>query len=189
MVIEVVGTMLSGLTLLFDRIDRAPDAKAQIPDLREALLDLDGWLDEWIVAAEATNSLILEEALRKPTVFRDALLDQGSRAAMVVRRAERDGNKLQLNIAGDANASARLSRLFEIYAPELARELQSLVESRYLWLNSMFDQNARSVVDALKANRELPDEVRRDLERSVADLLRAQEQLRGFIRSSFPITS
>ena len=79
MILEAISTLLAAISIVFSRLDRRHDAVMATPDLRSGLLQLDGLLENWLVAAQATNTAaatwvgfdLLEFALRHQLAVAD----------------------------------------------------------------------------------------------------------------------
>lgn len=149
------------------------------PDLRSGLLQLDGLLEEWLVAAQATNIAAgtwLPESGDDLMNYR--LTTQGDLADQVLGMVQSP-----LRAGSDDPVSrdaAPLRRLFEIYAPAESARVAEWAKDRYDLVNQMLDDKQTQTPTQAKAWEA-------QLRESYDNLRLAQRQLRKFIRSSFPL--
>ena len=138
MILEAISTLLTAVGIVFSRLDRHHDAAMAAPDLRSGLLQLDGLLEEWLVAAQATNIAAgtwLPESGDDLLNYR--LTTQGDLADQVhgmVQSPLRAGSDDP--VSRDA---APLRRLFEIYAPAESARVAEWAKDRYDLVNQMLE--------------------------------------------------
>lgn len=179
MILEAISTLLTAVSIVFSRLDRHHDAAMATPDLRSGLLQLDGLLEEWLVAAQATNTAAttwLTESGNDLMEFR--LTTQGDLADQVLGVVQSP-----LGAGSDdpvRRDTAPLRRLFEIYAPTESVHITEWAKDRYDLVNQMLDD--RQTQAPIQA-----EEWEAQLRESYDNLRQAQLQLREFIRSSFPL--
>lgn len=179
--IAAIGALLTAISIVFSRLDRHHDAAMATPDLRWGLLQLDGLLENWLVAAQATNMVVATRPAASGDELERQLHRQGDLASEVF-------DAVQSPLDAGSNLPVRpdtaaLRRLFEIYAPA---ESAHVVE----WAEGRYDLVYRMLHDLAQARRtQTPAQVK-SLEaqfmESYDNLLQARSELREFIRSSFP---
>lgn len=180
--IAAIGVLLTAINIVFSRLDRHHDATMATLDLRWGLLQLDGLLENWLVAAQATNMAVATWPAASGDELEHRLKGQGSLARKIL-------NTVQSPLDAGSNLpvspdTAALRRLFEIYAPAESAHVAEWAEDRYDLVNRM-------LYDLAQARRtQTPSQVKSweaQLRKSYDNLLQAQSQLREFIRSSFPV--
>jgi hypothetical protein len=176
--LEAIGVLLAAATLVLSRLDRREDAAHLAPDLYLGLLQLDRILDEWLVAAEATNAAAAWLS-GSDDWLRYKLGSQLSPARAVLARV--GGAGPDLHEPSDASVAA-LRRLIEIYAPEHAAQVSEWARSRYELVNQMMDD----LTWARQSGVTIADNPwEGQLSDTYADLKRAQDRLRDFLRENF----
>lgn len=183
MIIEAIGALLAAVTIVFSRLDRHHDAEMAVPDLRSGLLQLDGVLEEWLVAAQATNAAA---ATWLPASGDELTRRLGGQS--VLAREVLGAIQSPLDAGSDVPLSsdtAPLRRLFEIYAPEVSGHFADWAEDRNALVNQMLVDLARARRAQAPAQAKLWEV---QLRQSYDNLQQAQGQLREFIRSAFPLS-
>ncbi len=179
MILEAISTLLAAISIVFSRLDRRHDAVMATPDLRSGLLQLDGLLENWLVAAQATNTAAatwvgdVEFALRHQLAVAD-MFDKTVQSPL--------GADSEVSANSD---TAPLRRLFEIYAPAESAHIAEWATSRHDLLNLMLRDLARA------RRTQTPDQANpweAQFRESYDNLLQAQRELREFIRNSFPLS-
>ncbi len=183
MILEAITALLTAVSIVFSRLDRHHDAAMAAPDLRSGLLQLDGLLEEWLVAAQATNTAaatwlpasgdeLLEAKLGSQAPLADQVLD-------MVQSPLGAGSDVPVS-----HDTAQLRRLFEIYAPAESAHIADWAKDRHDLVNQMLDDLARARQTQAPAQ---PKPWEAQLRESYDNLLQARRQLREFIRSSYPL--
>jgi hypothetical protein len=183
MILEAINTLLAAISIVFSRLDRHHDAAMAAPDLRAGLLQLDGLLENWLVAAQATNAAAATWLPASGDVLEHRLKGQSSLASEVLKA-------VQSPLSAGSNVpvssdTAPLRRLFEIYAPAESAHVAEWARGRYDLVNRMLYDLARARQTQAPAQVKLWEA---QLRESYDKLLLAQRQLREFIRSSFPLS-
>jgi hypothetical protein len=182
MIFEAISALLAAVSIVFSRLDKHHDAAVATPDLHAGLLRLDGLLEEWLVAAQATNTAAATWLPASGDELEHRLMGQSPLAFEVLEA-------VQSPLGAGSNApvnrdTASLRRLFEIYAPAESAHIAEWAEDRYYLVNRMLQDLARARQTQAPAQAK-PWEAQ--LRESYDNLLQAQRQLREFIRSSFPL--
>jgi hypothetical protein len=126
MILDAINALLATVSIIFSRLDRHHDAALAGQDLRSGLLQLDGLLEDWLVAAKVTN----ESFGRKSYAIHQLAIGQRVRG------------RLQSPLSAGADDSvnsdtASLRRLFEIYAPAESAHIAQWAKSRVDLVNLM----------------------------------------------------
>jgi hypothetical protein len=179
MIFEAVSALLAAVSIVFSRLDRHHDAAVATPDLRAGLLQLDGLLEDWLVAAQATNTAASTWLPASGDELARKLGAQSVLAIEVLKAVQSPLSDALVN-----RDTAPLRRLFEIYAPAESTHVAEWAKSRYDLVNRMLQDLARARQTQAPAQAK-PWEAQ--LRESYDDLVQAQRQLREFIRSSFPL--
>src|SRR5271165_4570918 len=82
--IAAIGALLTAISIMFSRLDRHHDAAMATPDLRWGLLQLDGLLENWLVAAQATNMAVATWPAASGDELEHRLRGQGGLASEVL---------------------------------------------------------------------------------------------------------
>jgi hypothetical protein len=184
-ILEAISALLAAVSIVFSRLDRHQDTAMATPDLRSGLLQLDGLLEDWLVAAQATNTAAATSGddLKFAIMYQmhqSALMKQSAIANKVVERLQSPLGGSYVPVNRDA---APLRRLFEIYAPAESAHVLEWAKSRHYLINRMLQDLAQARQTQTPAQAKLWEG---QLKESYDNLLQAQHQLREFIRSSFP---
>lgn len=171
-------------------------------ELLEGLLHLDALLEDWAAAAAATN--LISETVFTP-LDELPLPEQGAILGSLIRavylQSFRAGKLLTIadpesrwlfemvpcdeTYAGHVGVvpekSARVMRLFEIYAPDEASTFRRLIASRAEALEMLVDDVAAGMLG-------LPEVRATTLQSSSQDLSSARAALRYYIRATFPLS-
>jgi hypothetical protein len=182
MILEAISALLTAVSIVFSRLDRHHDAAMATPDLRSGLLQLDGLLEEWLVAAQATNTAAATWLPASGDALEHRLESQRFLASEVLEAVQSPlGTGSNVPVRRD---TAPLRRLFEIYAPAESAHVAEWAKGRYGLVNWMLYDLAQARQTQASAQVK-PWEAQ--LKESYDNLLQAQRQLREFIRSSFPL--
>lgn len=184
--IAAIGALLTAISIVFSRLDRHHDAAMTTPDLRRGLLQLDGLLENWLVAAQATNRAVATWLSESSFELEGRLYGQSSYAAQVLKAVQSPldaGTNLPVNAD-----TAALRRLFEIYAPDETAHIAEWAEDRSRLVDRMLHDLARAYAQTQTPARvDLVNSWEAQLRESYDNLLQARSQLREFIRNSLPV--
>jgi hypothetical protein len=186
-IFEAISALLAAVSIVLSRLDRHHDDAMATPDLRSGLLQLDGLLEDWLVAAKTTNASAATYSASDNDLdrlrHRSAAMRQDALAHMFRK-------KVQSPLGADSDVpvdrdTASLRRLFEIYAPAESSHIAEWTKSRHDLLNRMLQDLAQARQMQTPAEAEMWEA---QLRGSYDNLLQAQRELREFIRSYFPLS-
>jgi hypothetical protein len=185
--IAAIGALLTAISIVFSRLDRHHDAAMATPDLRGGLLQLDGLLEDWLVAAQLTNEAATWSSASSYDV--EDLLRHQAAAARQSAIANKVLKRVQSPLSAGSDVPANrdtdsLRRLFEIYAPAESAHVAQWAKSRRDLLNQMLQDLSQTRQTQTPAQAK---QWEAQLRESYDNLLQAQRQLREFVRSSFPL--
>lgn len=181
MILGAISALLTAISIVFSRLDKHHDAAMATPDLRSGLLQLDGLLENWLVAAQATNTAAATWLPASGDELKRRLGGQSSLAKEVLQAVQSPlGAGSHVSVSSD---TAPLRRLFEIYAPAESAHVTEWARSRYNLVDRMLYDLAQSRQTGAPAQMKSWEA---QLMESYDNLLQAQRQLREFIRTSFP---
>ncbi len=143
MILEAISTLLAAITIVFSRLDRRHDAVMTAPDLRTGLLQLDELLEDWLVAAKATNEAAATWLPKSGDELIWRLNLQGGLASSVLERVQSPLDA-QDDVPPVSRDTGALRRLFEIYAPAESAHVAEWAKDRY----DLVDQMLRDLSQA-----------------------------------------
>jgi hypothetical protein len=182
MILGAISALLTAISIVFSRIDKHHDAAKAIPDLRSGLLQLDGLLENWLVAAQATNTAAATWLPGSGDELKRRLGGQSTLAKKALQAVQSplDAGS-NISVKSDA---APLRRLFEIYAPDESAHITEWARGRHDLVNQMLYDLAEARQTQTSAQVKSWEA---QLRESYDNLLQAQRQLREFIKNSFPL--
>jgi hypothetical protein len=187
---SIASAVLAGLTLFLDELRRRGSAREPSDVLRNSLLQLEEFLEQWASQAEATNALAHEWARGLPdsrepalSALVESMWTQSMWLANVETSLKTPSDVIAPHSARDLGGEATLQRLLRVYAPDF-HELLVVFSQRKAQLVAMADELDRR---RLAGSRDAVDDYLAELDEAAANLRLARRRLGDFISTTFPI--